>query len=91
MTPPPLIIDILITTIAIGVPACLYIARPRSKPSAFEYREAANRAAEAHARWKALQDAHDESAPAYRAFVKARSDQIAVEMKCRARPQGWGR
>lgn len=86
---PPLIIDILITTIAIGVPACLYIARPRSKPSAFEIRTAHNRAAEARSRWKADQAARRESETARKAFVQARSQQITLEMRCRARRQGW--
>lgn len=87
MTSPPLIIDILIGTIALGVPACLWIARPRDKPSAFELRESENRTIRAAAAWRAAKAARRNASGERKAFEAACQEHLALEMKCRA--TGW--
>lgn len=79
MTSPPLIIDILIGTIALGVPACLWIARPRDKPSDFERRQLANDLMRLDARWRSLKAARREYLPAWKAYRDARSEALRQE------------
>jgi hypothetical protein len=88
---PPMIVEAIFGVTVIAGVGCAWLARPRAKPSAFERREAENRAMRAAAAWRAARLARRESETARKAFVEARNQQIALEMKSRARPQGWGR
>lgn len=81
MTSPPLIIDILIFTIALGVPACLWIARPRDKPSDFERRTLINEIARVQAAIATARVTHAERKSLYARLDALRAEQLRREVR----------
>lgn len=71
-----------------GVVICGWLARPKPKPSDYALREARERVRKAHARWKGLKAAKQESESAWLAFRNANTELMRLEgMTSKAR--GW--
>lgn len=90
MTSPPLIIDILIGTIALGVPACLWIARPRDKPSDFERRALINEVARVKAAIATARAAHAKRDHLYARLEGLKAEQLRREVRqSKSLATGW--